>query len=266
MSNTIVKSEAVRLDAENAVDIEAAAPKIPAPGNRPGEMSGTSEAAQSAARASILTPDESEPDPEALIQKAKAEAGDIIKRAQLGAQAIISEAEAKAKTERERVYEQSKTEGYQAGYQKGLSETEEIRKSAKAELDGAVEEKNRLIGQAEGEIVDMIVRISEKFVGNAAAINPGVVQNLVRQGFSGVSAPGDVTVRVSPADYQGVAANRELVIPPEVSASKVEFRSDEAMRQGECVIETVLGDIDCGLGQQFEGLRNDLYYIMNTAG
>ena len=256
----IVKAEAVRLDKDNVVSIEA-----PVPVYETADAAEAMEAAEPPGAETEPPPEAAAAASETILAKARAEADDIIKRAQAGAQTILGEAQAKSHAEIAQVLEKSKSEGYQAGYQEGLSETEEIRKNAKAELEGAVKEKNKLIGEAEGEIVDMIVKISEKLVSGAAAINPGVVQNLVRQGFSGVSAAGDMVVRVSPADYQALTGNKERVIPQELSSSKVEFRRDDAMKQGECVIETPLGNIDCGLGQQFEGLRNDLYHLMNTS-
>ncbi|MCL2461133.1 MAG: FliH/SctL family protein [Defluviitaleaceae bacterium] len=286
----MVKAEAVRLDLGNVIDIGAFGGELYAEYAQPREADTLSNAAQEpelsnhagayaagrkttphndtdrtdsphndSNRANTPQNDTGRPD---TVKNARDEAHEIIRRAQAGAQHIMSEAEAKSRAEIAAAYEKSKAEGYQAGYREGLSEADEAKKTAQAELESAVDEKKRVIGEAEGEIVKLIADISAKLVNGAVLFNPEVVLNLTRQGLAGLSSPGDVTVRVSQADYPRITENREQVVPQGFT-SNVEIAADDAMKRGECVIETALGNVDCGIGQQFEGLRNDLYLILN---
>ncbi|MCL2699868.1 MAG: FliH/SctL family protein, partial [Defluviitaleaceae bacterium] len=84
---------------------------------------------------------------------------------------------------------------------------------------------------------------------------------IIRKGFSESKMSGDITIRVSDADYEATYESREEIQQYADAGAKLEILKDPSLTQGDCIIETPFGAIDCSLDQQSESLKKNLYFI-----
>ncbi|MCL2577878.1 MAG: FliH/SctL family protein [Defluviitaleaceae bacterium] len=249
-SNRILKSEMVNLDTENKIIIDIGVPALP-PDTPVTE------------------------DPEKREKDAKKSAANMIRRAEQQAEEIINnalrEAEEKqaeilmnAEAEAEKSRAVSRDDGFSEGMAAANSMGEKIKAEAAQILEGAKSERKTMQENLEPEIVNMIIAITEKLLGNTVGIKPAVVVNLIKQGFAQATISGKVTVYVSADDYDEVVGKKEELMALTDGSVKLEITKDLSLSPMDCVIETPFGDIDCSLGQQFEALRTNLTYILNN--
>jgi len=199
-----------------------------------------------------------------LVKNAERQAEEIINNAHAEAEnkqaKILQDAEAEAR----RVIDEARDSGYKEGIDNATSEGDVIKAEARQVLDDAHAEHKKMQESLEPEIVEMIIGITEKLLGNITKVNPKTILNIVKQGFAAAAISGDVTVYVSADDYENVLENKDELLALTDGSVKLQITKDLSLSPMDCVIETPFGDIDCSLGQQFESLRANLTYILNN--
>ncbi|MBI4196679.1 MAG: type III secretion system stator protein SctL [Deltaproteobacteria bacterium] len=163
-----------------------------------------------------------------LIQKAKEESARICKRAE----AVLADAVREKEEERER--------GYREGYEEGQAELAERLVSFEAE-------REKVLAGQEKEIVEMVLEIAEKIVGNQ--LERGGVASIVRQAVS--KAVGErLVIHVHPDDLQILEAIKDF--------GSLTLFGDPAVTPGGCLIESELGTVDARLEIQWKAIRKAL--------
>ncbi|MCL2355846.1 MAG: FliH/SctL family protein [Defluviitaleaceae bacterium] len=221
--------------------------------------------------------DEESVAPQKIEESAQSKAAKILRRAERQAEEILSDASRAATEERETIVQSAKSEaekivsearevGYNEGLEQASAEANTIRADAKKVMDDSIFEYKQKQKDLEPEIVTMIIGIVEKLLGNVRDLNPDIVLNVIRQGFDAAAMSGEVTVYVSADDYDLVEAKKEELMAHTDGSVKLTVTKDLSLSPMDCVIETPYGNIDCSLGQQFDSLRANLTYILNTQG
>jgi len=260
-TNPILKRDRVNLDTENPVVIDVIAPVI---FDEAGAL-GSQESQDSNEQ-----PDFAKKEAEAtnaaarIIKHAESQAEDILSNAMKAAaekQAAIQKA---AEDDAAKLLEETRESAYKDAMDKATSEGEAIKQDAQKVLDDAQAEHKKMQDSLEPDIVNMIISIAEKLLGNIAEINPKVVLNLIKQGFAAATISGEVIVYVSKDDYDLVTESKDDLLAFTDGSVKLIIKKDLSLSPMDCVIETPFGDIDCSLGQQFESLRANLTYILNN--
>ncbi len=176
------------------------------------------------------------------------------------AQAILAEAEGEAariKTKAEEVLakavadrEAALKKGYAEGESKGLSlVTEKLMK-----LEAI---RERFYGNAEPEMIRLVMDIAEKVIGRIAAENPDLIRSVVRQALE--RALGDrITVSLNPEDYRSLMSGEHEFGDVVDRTKRLMFREDEAVAKGGCVVETEVGTIDARIETQLAAIRKAL--------
>ena len=199
-----------------------------------------------------------------ILEDACDEAEIIILKARNEAKFITDNAKREANEQRAEIEEKARGKGFSEGFNKGSSEAEALKHEASEILRDAHIKRDGIIREIEPQAVELIIKIIEKLVGNAVKINPRIILNLIREGFSGLVGSEGVKVRVSPEDYNYVREHFDEIT--EFAGSKeVELIKDAALVSMDCVIETALGNIDSSLEQQLGSLKADLLYTLNNA-
>jgi flagellar assembly protein FliH len=202
---------------------------------------------------------------ESILINATRKSEAIIKDALDEAEGIVRAAEERAKKEAEVIIETARVMGHKEGIENAQEEAEAIRTQAQAVLERANNERIAAEESLEPDMLDLIVRIVAKLLDVTAAINPQVILNLIKQGLAGATVTGNITVYVSPHDYEIVTNNKEMIMSMADGSIKLDVVKDLSLNPLDCVIETPYGNIDCSLGQQFETLQTNLLYILSNA-
>jgi len=199
-----------------------------------------------------------------IVQKAKFEANGLIESAKREAADIIAKAQEEAREEAGRIAEEAKANGYNEGFQKGESESDKLIKKAKEMLSEAEQERKKTLQSLEPDMVNMVLQITEKLLGDTIALEPQLIAHLVKRGLEGATLTGAINIRVSPDDYDEVLRNKNTFLGLSEVSVAMEIIKDFTLQQFDCIIETQFGNIDCSLKQQFNTLRKNLFYIMEN--
>ena len=199
-----------------------------------------------------------------IIRDAEKQAEEILGEAKKNAAEDAAKIRKEAEENVSKILSEARENGYNEGIEKANREGEEIKNCAQKILDDATAEQKKMRDELEPEIVNMIIAITEKLLGNISAINPAIITNLVKQGFAASAVSGDIIVHVSAADYDLVLEKKDEILASSDGSVKLQITKDLSLSPMDCVIETPMGVIDCSLGQQFETLKSNLIYILNN--
>ncbi len=196
-----------------------------------------------------------------IVDAAKAEAESILENARQTAEDIIANATADAKKNADRIKEQSRQDGHDAGITEANAEAERIKAEARELYTQAENDREEALKNLEPEIVRLIVDITEKLLMRTVIINPGVVVNLVKDCLANTTTVGDIVIHVSEDDYELVSQSKNDILSVVDTSTNVSIIKDSTLNISDCVIETQFGNIDCSLDQQFQALKSDLFYL-----
>lgn len=201
-------------------------------------------------------------DSDDVLHKAKLESEKTIKKAQVEAMRLLYDVKVQCEMLRTETEGTAYKKGYDEGYAKGISDTETIKKQAEQTLQDARNKFNGIVNEVEEQMVDLIISITTKLLNNSVTLNPKTIMALIRLGLSEQSVSGDITVRVSSEDYDIVNENKAEL--DSVSEGEIKIVKDNELGKSDCIIETAFGSIDCSLGQQFDELKQNIYFIAKT--
>jgi flagellar assembly protein FliH len=200
---------------------------------------------------------------ERFLEAARREADKIILDAQAAGIAEQAALRNAAKSEVAAAKEQAKEEGYNEGLNIATREGDAIRAQARQVLAEAEAERAAMQKKLEPEIVDLLIRIMGKLTDNAVSLHPEIILTLVKMGMHSATITGDVTVYVSPGDFETVTADKDKITALTDGSVKLDIVKDLSLNPMDCVIETPFGNIDSSLGQQLEALRQNITYLLN---
>ncbi len=195
-----------------------------------------------------------ESEAETMIQKATDEA---VAKAAL----IIKDGHDRIKMESTIALERAQDEGYARGYEKGQLEAQSLIDEAKQVVQNAKEEREQTLDKLEPEIIEMIINICGKLIGEELHYNKETILVLIRKTLESISTDTlDVTIKVSERDYDYVLENKEL-ITGNAAAEKMKVVKDINLVQGSCTIETEFGSISCKVDEAFKKIKKQMRLI-----
>lgn len=253
-THKILKAQAVKVDKDNRVTIAVPAPRQLPEEEEPRAPEDT--AADEEARAMSAAA--------RIINTAEMQANEILNRARMEALAVQSKIEDETKEQAAKILAETEEKAYKDGMAKAKAEGDRLIAEANGVLEDAIARRKHLEETLEPDIIHMVIGICDKLIGNAAALNPGTISQLVKQGFGAGAITGDVRVLVSPADYAAVVEARDELLAHTDGSANVEFVKDLSLRPLDCVIETSMGHIDCSLDGQYGRLKENLTYILQS--
>jgi len=173
------------------------------------------------------------------------------------------------KERQERAYQQGHRDGYSEGYGAGVNEgIESGRRQLEEKLAGRIditgrliqeaqELKNKVIREAEPQLVSLAVKIAEKIL-QVEVQNREVVRKLVKFAVEQTVDRTRVEVRVNPDDFDTVEQIREEIMTSVKRIGELAIIKDTTIGRGGCFISTASGNIDAQIDRQFEELKRTL--------
>lgn len=234
---------------------------------------------------------------EEQLQEAQRQADDKIQAAEQQAQSTIQEAEqtlqaaqaeaekiiAETKQTAAELLKQTRKEGYDAGYKEGKEQgisdgktkiekdlAETVRKAndkAQKTIQDAKEQTSEYFIRAEDEIVKVVMMAIEKILPQHFLDVPQVILPVVREAILHVRDQKEIKVHVDPDSYDLILMARsefQSMLPG--GTSILEVISDEALKPGDCVIETPNGGVDARLSTRLDLMRDSVRSVLNRQG
>ena len=199
--------------------------------------------------------EEAGPDLEAV----RAEAQEILDSAQAQADEMIRNAQAEIEVQRRQAQDAGNTQGYNEGYQQGLSEVDDMKRALMEEKRQLEQEFEQLVEELEPEFIDTITAVYNHIFSVDLADNRDILVHLIDSTLRKVESSRTFIVHVSAEDYPYVNMQKQALVEGAVAGrGLIEIIEDIALIKGDCLIETDGGIFDCGIGTQLEELTRKL--------
>ncbi len=175
---------------------------------------------------------------------------------------MLKEAESK------RGYEEGFEQGKKSGFDEAKLEVEKENQFKLEEIEQQKEEvlqsKKTLEADLEKDIVDLVNNICLNVLNNALKLNKEMLNVLIIRGLQKATILDKVIIKVSEEDFENVNLEKESFSKTLDSSISIEIVKDFTLKKNDCILETEYGNINCGLNEQYNSIKENLYYILNN--
>lgn len=221
---------------------------------------------------------------DAKLKEADFQTKMLIQETQNECEEIIAETRSRAEEEAKQTLEDARKEGHEKGYGEGYTDgvnqgridgekavRDEMKQAifdanAKAEktLRDAKNQTAEYFTRSEDEIVKVVMLAIEKILPQHFLDVPQVVLPVVRDAIKFVRDQKEIKIHVEPESYDLILmARSEFQSMLTDGAAILEIISDEALKPGDCLIETPNGGVDARLATQIELMKDALKTVLH---
>ena len=186
------------------------------------------------------------------------------------------ESEELLKTVREEAQKSGYDDGYKDGKADGIKDgkdhiedelAEIVRKAnddAQKTIQDAKEQTAEYFIRAEDDVVKVVMLAIEKILPQHFLDVPQVILPVVREAIKHVRDQKEIKIHVEPYSYDLILmARSEFQSMLTDGTAIIEIVSDEALKPGDCVIETPNGDVDARLSTQLNLMKSAIQSVLN---
>ena len=196
---------------------------------------------------------------EDILEESKKESDEILKGALKEKELMLSDAYDEAINIRDK----ARKEGFDEGKIEALKSMEEKERKTTDDLlkykNDVIMKYNTYFESGEEAIIKLVIDSVEEILNKNIEEDKNLIKNLVRKGIENSTFAGSIVIRVCIDDYENALANKSKILIFSKNINSIKFVTDYALVKGECIIESEVGNIDVGVGTQFEKLK-ELYY------
>jgi len=166
---------------------------------------------------------------EELVDFAKGEAEQIVRKAMEEAGNIREHAKESGLDEARRIAEETASDKV---------------KEALETLNQAVIERKKIIKDAENEVLRLALKVAEQIIKSEVSLHRDVSLNIVSDAISRVSDREQVIIKVNREDLENIKKYKDRIGSIVDGIKSLSIVEDSAVEPGGCVIETNLGYVD----------------------
>lgn len=200
--------------------------------------------------------------PDSLIEQATEEAALIIKEATYEAQRIMDDAYTEAKEKAIAMEEEAWQKGYAEGSEAAQKQYEIIIAEAEVIRENAKMEHNEVISGLENEIIELVLDVAKKVIGNEMFTNKKSMISLIKQAIDNCSNKNGIIVKIAPDDYKFLSENMDKLAEALGSLEGFEFKQDASLKPGSCILDTQFGSMDAGVQTKISKIEEAFRELM----
>ena len=194
----------------------------------------------------------------ALLDDAARNAEILLSDAHDRARALIEDAAARADSIAQEARKRGHDEGVAAGREAADAAMTDMLATMRGLLEMARIERNKLIEEAEPELVRLAFGIAERVLHQQVALDRGVAVEMAKVAIARLIERDTVTVRVNPADLERMREHRDdLIAIGDIRNLRVV--EDKRVDRGGVVIDSDTGTIDARIRTQLDEARKILH-------
>lgn len=156
------------------------------------------------------------------------------------------------------ISQQAEQQGLAQGREAGQAETRRMLEQAQNILQAAQADRERLLHESEGEMVQLVLQIVRKILRIEPIINEQVLIQVVRAALERLGKQVNVLIRVHPEDLELLHFS---LLQLEELALDIELVPDPAIEPGGCRVISAAGEIDATLQTQFEAVARSFLML-----
>lgn len=172
--------------------------------------------------------------------------------------------------ESERIFNQARDEGYQHGFDTGLSSgTEEALHRYQDHINHAASivkqtqsDWERRIEQSEPYLVDLAIEIAKKVIQRELLTDKQTILQIVKETLKLSSELKEVTLAVHPDDYPLIRSRIDELKLLISSQANLVILPDYSIASGGCIIRSSLGTLDARVDTQLEEIKRSLLDVI----
>ena len=216
-------------------------------------------------------------DLKAQAEDLKKQANEILDSAHKDAEKIVEDTRKEAEQLLEKVHKEGYDAGYDDGKEQGIQDgkkkiqddmddvIKEVNAKAEKTLQDAKEQTSEYFIRAEDDIAKIVMMAIEKILPQHFLDVPQVILPVVREAINHVRDQKQIKVHVEPYSYDLVLmARSEFQSMLSDGTAIIEIISDEALKPGDCVIETPNGGVDARLSTQISLMKKSIQSVLNN--
>jgi flagellar assembly protein FliH len=181
----------------------------------------------------------------------------------------VEEEVGQLKTETEK---QARAEGYAAGEKSGRSDAYAQEKARIASLleglaastQSLVYAKTQLSNQYERAVIDLAYRMASVVVNHEIEHRPEQVAEAIKEILERISRDDDVRIRLANREF-GAIKEIEAELANVNRAGRVHFEMDATLSSGDCIVESVSGEISSVIEEKLSRLKEEINRIYPDA-
>lgn len=204
-----------------------------------------------------LTSEKAEAEARQVVEDARREADLMLQEAQMEALRLLEKAESEINEAFNSACDEAREQGYKEGiaqaqdeYESKLNEAEFIRSHAKTEY-------NEVLESIESDMVDIILDVARKVIGEEIKTNKENLFYLIRKALEKSSNQDEVTLKVSVKDYKFLEEEKEELYKIIPGTEDMTIKKDASMEEGDLLLETAFGSIDAGVNTQLDKIEEE---------
>lgn len=193
--------------------------------------------------------------PEDLLEKARQEVDLLLKEAGFEADRLLEQARLNAEKEASDLMEEAWQRGYAEGMEAARAQNEAILAEAEQIRQSAAQEHESILQGLEAEMVELVLGIAHKAVAGELLTNRDVILQLIEDALPNCSNKNGAVLKVCPTDCDYLNDNKEKLFTITEGADGLEIKKDSTLRAGDCIIETLLGNVDAGVNTRLDKIE-----------
>ncbi|MBF0224205.1 MAG: hypothetical protein HQK76_02005 [Desulfobacterales bacterium] len=154
-------------------------------------------------------------------------------------------------------YSEGEQKGFEAGKEKSLKETENLSNLLK-QIDDIWKV---LISSYEKEILDLILKVCEKVIYAYVEIDNDLIKRSILKAFELIPEPVDVSIHVSPADYEYIEALKQDFFEQIKGLKNVSIMPLPSIERGNCKILTKSGEINSQVQLRLDAIKKSIIEV-----
>jgi flagellar assembly protein FliH len=147
-------------------------------------------------------------------------------------------------------FAQGERSGQEAANQRGEAMLRRLTQT----LQELTELRSQMIRQTERQMVELALAVARRIVHREVSIDPDLLVAMARVALDRLGAAAQITVRLSPDDYQLTGAARVA----HLTATNVTVVADGRIPRGGCQVESDMGTLDAGIDAQIHEIAQAL--------
>ncbi|NLX92215.1 MAG: hypothetical protein GXZ07_11665 [Firmicutes bacterium] len=203
----------------------------------------------------LPTREEIEEERKAILQQARREGEEQRRR-------ILSEAQEEAV----KLAEQARQEGYAKGYREGKTAAEKIKAEADELLEQAHQQREKILADAEPQILQIAVSLAEKLLNYELEVNENLIIGIVSRCLEALPGGREVIVRVNPRDEIVCRENADMLRRLLKKGAVLEIRGDAEVQPGCCKVDSEESEITFDLARELQILTGKLLELAESSG
>ena len=207
-------------------------------------------------RSNVIKAQPVKPQDEIVIGPTKEE---LIAQAQSEIERMKSNALAEIESQKQSVYEEAQKRGYEDGMQAARQEASKLWQDLEQEKENLENKYDSILNELEPKFVEILTNVYEKIFEVNLSEYQNIVLSLLRNSIRKIEGSKNFLVHVSKDDFTFVSEHRqELLSDSNQEGTTIDVIEDQTLKKNDCIIETVNGIYDCGLGTQLSELKKRL--------